>query len=69
VPAVAVAPAEFDRAYGERALDDVIVQAWEELAAHQGTVCPVCGGEMEPEYGAHARPVAGRCRSCTARLS
>ena len=69
MPAVAVAPTELDRSFGERALDDVIVRASEELAAHHCAVCPVCGGEMEPEYGAHARPVAGRCRGCAARLS
>jgi hypothetical protein len=67
--AVAVAPTELDRVYGERALDDVIVQAWEELTAHRGVACPVCGGEMEPEYGARARPICGRCTSCRATLS
>jgi hypothetical protein len=69
MPAVAVAPTELDRVYGERALDDVIVWAWEELTGHRGVACPVCGGEMEPEYGARARPVAGRCTSCHSTLS
>jgi hypothetical protein len=67
--ALAVAPTGLDRGYGERALDDVIVRAWEELTAHRGTACPVCGGEMEPEYGAQARPIAGRCTSCRSTLS
>jgi hypothetical protein len=67
--AVAVAPMDLDRAYGERALDDVIVPAWEELTARRSVACPVCGGEMDPEYGAQARPIAGRCKSCRATLS
>jgi tRNA(Ile2) C34 agmatinyltransferase TiaS len=69
MPAVAVAPTDVDRGYGERALDDVIVRVWEELAARRAVVCPVCGGEMEPEYGAQGRPIAGRCRSCRTTLS
>ena len=69
MPAVAVAPADIGRGYGERALDDVIVRAWEELTAHRTVRCPVCGGEMDPEYGAQARPIAGRCKSCHATLS
>jgi hypothetical protein len=67
--AVAVAPADLDRGYGERALDDRIVRVWEELTARRGVACPVCGGEMDPVYGAQARPVAGRCKSCRATLS
>ena len=66
--AVALAPSELDRAHGERALDDVIVHAWEELIEGRGSPCPVCGGEMEPEYGAHARAIGGRCKDCGARL-
>lgn len=69
MPAVAVAPMDLDRGYGERALDDVIVCAWEELTARRAVVCPVCGGEMTPEYGAQGRPIAGRCSSCRTTLS
>ncbi|MGN6169222.1 MAG: hypothetical protein ACTHQQ_13810 [Solirubrobacteraceae bacterium] len=48
-------------------LDDLIVDTWEELA--RGTSqCPVCGGRMEPEYGAHTRPVGGRCADCGSAL-
>ena len=48
-------------------LDDLIVDTWEELA--KGTSqCPVCGGRMEPEYGAHTRPVGGRCADCGSAL-
>ncbi len=67
--AVAVAPSGLERGYGERALDDMIVCAWEELTAHRDVACPVCGGEMVPEYGARARPIAGRCTSCRSTLS
>ena len=50
-----------------RNLDDLIVDTWEGLA--KGTSqCPVCGGRMEPEYGAHARPVGGRCADCGSAL-
>ena len=48
-------------------LDDLIVDTWEGLA--RGTSqCPVCGGLMEPEYGAHTRPVGGRCADCGSAL-
>ncbi len=68
MPAVAVAPSESHRGHGERALDDVIVRAWEELTEGRGCACPVCGGEMAPEYGAQARAIGGRCMSCGTRL-
>ena len=63
MPAVAVAPTELDRVYGERALDDVIVRAWEELTAHRGVACPVCPAGCcavvlwAPVLGAMAKPV------------
>ena len=48
-------------------LDDLIVDTWEELA--RGTSqCPVCGGRMEPQQGAHTRPVGGRCADCGSAL-
>ncbi len=59
MPAVAVAPSELDCAHGERALDDVIVHAWEELTAGRGCACPVCGGDMKPEHGTQARALDG----------
>jgi hypothetical protein len=50
-----------------RNLDDLIVDTWEGLG--KGTSqCPVCGGLMEPEYGAHTRPVGGRCADCGSAL-
>jgi hypothetical protein len=59
----------FDGAGGGPTLDDVMSGAWEELTAHAVVACPVCDGELAPEYGSHARPIGGRCRSCGTRLS
>jgi DNA-directed RNA polymerase subunit RPC12/RpoP len=50
-------------------LDELIVRAWEELTADRAVTCPVCGGDMNPEYGVQARPISGRCRDCGARLT
>jgi hypothetical protein len=50
-----------------RSLDDLIVDTWEGLV--KGTSrCPVCGGRLEPEFGAHTRPVGGRCADCGSAL-
>jgi hypothetical protein len=54
---------------GEPTLDALVAGVWEGLAAHRSVGCPVCGEEMVPEYGAHARPIGGGCRSCGTRLS
>ncbi|HEY5317626.1 MAG TPA: hypothetical protein VIJ20_06570 [Solirubrobacteraceae bacterium] len=69
----------FDGAGGGPTLDDVVSGAWEELTAHAVVDCPVCDGEMAPEYAApalsagvraaRARPVGGRCRRCGTTLS
>jgi hypothetical protein len=50
-----------------RNLDDLIVDTWEGLAKG-ASQCPACGGLMEPEYGAHTRPVGGRCADCGSAL-
>jgi hypothetical protein len=62
------APSLFDDLGGEPTLDELLSGAWEGLVAHQHVACPLCGGDMMPEYGAHARPIGGRCRSCEAQL-
>ncbi len=54
---------------GEPTLDALVAGVWEGLVAHESAVCPVCGDEMRPEYGAHALPIGGRCRSCGTRLT
>lgn len=50
----------------EATLDDLLVSAWGELRSRQIVECPVCRGEMEPEYGAQALPIGGRCTDCGA---
>ena len=65
---LAVAPTLLDRVGGEPTLDDLLAGVWEGLAAHLVVECPVCRGEMDPEYGAHARPIGGRCSCCGATL-
>ena len=54
---------------GEPTLDALVAEVWEGLAAHRSVGCPVCGEEMLPAYGAHARPIGGACRHCGTRLS
>ena len=54
---------------GEPTLDALVAEVWEGLAAHRSVRCPLCGEEMAPAYGAHARPIGGGCRSCGTRLS
>jgi len=59
----------FDGAGGGPTLDQVVSGAWEELTAHAVVECPLCDGELEPEYGQHALPIGGRCRRCGTTLS
>ena len=59
-----VAPSLFDAVGGEPTLDEMIVGVWEGLTAHRIVECPICQEEMAPEYGAHARPIGGRCSGC-----
>ena len=54
----------FDPPGGEPMLDELLVSVWEGLTAHRAVECPVCGGDMRPEYGAQALPVGGRCDDC-----
>ncbi len=65
---VALAPTLFERLGAEPTLDELIMSVWDGLAAQRVVECPVCEGEMIPEYGAHARPFAGRCTSCGVTL-
>jgi hypothetical protein len=52
----------------EPTLDELLAGVWASICSHQTVECPVCRGEMDPEYGAHARPVGGRCVDCGAQL-
>ncbi len=65
---LAVAPTLLDRVGGEPTLDDLIAGVWEGLAAHQTAECPVCRGEMDPEYSPDARAIGGRCGVCGTTL-
>ena len=49
-------------------LDELVVALWEGLRADRSVACPVCGAEMRPEYGAHARAIGGSCSTCGSRL-
>ncbi|MHB1572242.1 MAG: hypothetical protein ACYC0H_23970, partial [Solirubrobacteraceae bacterium] len=57
------------RTGGEPTLDALLSGVWEGLAAHAPVSCPLCEGEMRPSYGAHHRPVAGRCTHCGTEIS
>jgi hypothetical protein len=58
------APSLFRPVGTDRTLDDLIVALWEEFGADRRVECPVCGGEMRPAYGAHARAIGGTCAGC-----
>jgi hypothetical protein len=69
VSALTVAPTLFDPLGGEPTLDDVLVDAWEGLAARRAVQCPVCHGEMDPDGVADSPPIGGRCRDCGSTLT
>jgi len=58
---------------GEPTLDELIVGAWEGLAAQAAVACPLCdAATLRPIYadaGGASPPVAGRCASCGTTLS
>ncbi len=62
--ALATAPTLFDDRGGEPTLDETLAGVWEGLMAHRSVECLLCGEAMVPEYGAHTRPVSGRCTGC-----
>jgi hypothetical protein len=68
VCAVMAPPSPREPLRGEGRLDEVIAALWEGLDAHQTVTCPVCGADMKPEYGAHARAIGGRCAECGSTL-
>ncbi len=47
---------------GGATLEDVVLRAWEDLAAEGRAVCPVCGGSMSPAAD-------GGCPGCGSELS
>jgi hypothetical protein len=54
VSTLAVEQPRLEGLEAERTLDDVLVGAWTQLCSHRAVECPLCHGEMEPEYGARA---------------
>ncbi len=69
VERVTAAPSLLDRLGGEPTLDELLFGVWEGLAADRPAACPICGAQLVPRYGAHARPIGGRCESCGSSLS
>lgn len=69
MPMLAVAPLGFAVAERDQTLAWLIGEAWEELSAGRCVECPVCHGEMKPEYGHQAVAIAGRCGGCGSELS
>jgi DnaJ-class molecular chaperone len=49
---------------GEPTLEEFLAGVWEGLAVRGEASCPACGGSMEARYGAHAKPIDGRCTAC-----
>jgi hypothetical protein len=62
------APTLFDGVGDGGTLDELIAAVWRGVRADRTVDCPVCGAEMRPEYGVHARAVGGRCSRCGSSL-
>jgi hypothetical protein len=62
--ALIAAPLRLESAGEGATLDDLLVTLWEGIDTHRTVECPVCGGEMRPAYGAHARAIGGKCGDC-----
>ena len=58
------APTLFDGVGEAGTLDELIAAAWQGLGAHRSVDCPICGAEMRPQYGVHARAIGGHCLAC-----
>lgn len=55
---------------GERTLEDLVLGAWEELAAHHTVSCLVCGGVMRSGSGSAGAPaMTATCEDCGSQLS
>jgi hypothetical protein len=63
-----LAPQLLERSSAGSTLDELIVSVWEGLRAHVTVACPLCGEEMKPEYGVHARAAGGRCSGCASTV-
>jgi hypothetical protein len=52
-----------------RALEAVILRAWDELAWDGRCACPVCGGHMAADPALIDHGPTGTCESCGSELS
>ena len=59
---LAEAPLLQQRSGGEPSLAALVEACWAELGLGLITSCPVCAGEMEPQYGQHASARGGPLR-------
>ena len=66
--AALAAPPPQARTAAKPTLNDVLVEAWNDLSAGARAECPVCSGAMQPRWTASARVVGGRCGDCGATL-
>ena len=65
---LALAPLRAQRSGDEPTLEALLDETWAALADGTAVACPVCQGEMGPEYAQHTLAVAGRCKSCGSTL-
>ena len=52
----------------EGTLDELVAAVWKGLRCNQSVACLICGAEMTPDYGVHARALGGSCATCGASL-
>lgn len=53
---------------GGAMLNELLVDAWERLAARGVVECPLCGGTLEVEREPGASALSGRCSGCRSVL-
>jgi tRNA(Ile2) C34 agmatinyltransferase TiaS len=66
--ATLAAPPPHVRAQGVPTLDEVLIEAWNDVTAGATAECPVCAGRMQPRWTAGAGVVGGRCEDCGTTL-
>jgi hypothetical protein len=66
--ATLAAPPPHVRAQGVPTLDEVLIEAWNDVTAGAAAECPVCAGRMQPRWTAGAGVVGGRCEDCGTTL-
>ncbi len=61
-------PAAPSPIHDEGTLDELVAAVWTGLTGDESVACLICGAEMTPEYGVHARAIGGSCLTCGASL-